>query len=181
MKKISPSFKHGGYCATDVLPGESAAAFEKLKEDLVDELAPNGALEVDIVKTLAQLVWRKQNLGTFNAALRARNRVSQLVQQQLSRHPPPLQFEDPCKLDSATRDQAVQDGEKDARKELGEDYALVEIGESATMEGLMADLTVRDRLDGMIDRCLKRLLFLRGLKSISGASSSGEPKKLPHS
>ena len=63
IKKIPPSFKHGGYCATDVLPGESAAAFEKLKKDIVDELAPNGPLEDDIVKTLARLVWRKQNSG----------------------------------------------------------------------------------------------------------------------
>ena len=57
----------------------------------------------------------------------------------------------------------------------------MEVGLSATMTGLMADLAVRDRLDAMIDRCLKRLLFLRGLKSVSGASPSGEPKKLPRS
>jgi hypothetical protein len=181
VKKVPPTFKHGGYCASDVLPGESAAAFEKLKKDIVDELAPNGPLEDDIVKTLARLVWRKQNLGTFNVAQRARERASQLLHQQLARHPSPLQFGDPFELDQATRDQAVQDGEKEARKELGQDYALVEVGESATMEGLMADLAVRDRLDAMIDRCLKRLLFLRGLKSISGASHSGEPKKLSHS
>jgi hypothetical protein len=176
VKKVPPTFKHGGYCATDVLPGESAAAFERLKKDLIAELMPNGALEDDIVKTLARLVWRKQNLATFDAAQRARDRTSELMEQQLSR-----QFKSPHGFDRARHDQAAQDGEKDARKELGEDYALVEIGESATIEGLTADLAVRDRLDAMIDRCLKRLLFLRGLKSVSGASPSGEPKKLPRS
>ena len=41
----------------------------------------------------------------------------------------------------------------------------------------MRDLEVQDRLDAMIDKCLKRLLFLRGLKSISASSplDSGTP------
>jgi len=59
--------------------------------------------------------------------------------------------------------------ETQARNELGEQYALVEMGEEATVDCLMKELEVQDRLDSMIDKCLKRLLFVRGLKSISSA------------
>ena len=59
--------------------------------------------------------------------------------------------------------QAVED---QARKDLGANYVLVEIGETATMERLLQDLAVEERVDAIIDKCLKRLLFLRGLKSL---------------
>jgi hypothetical protein len=48
-----------------------------------------------------------------------------------------------------------------ARKELGGDFRLVEIGDTATVEGLMRDLEIEERLDALIDKGLKRLLFLR--------------------
>ena len=64
------------------------------------------------------------------------------------------------------REEASRLGNEDARIELGQDYELVEIGEPTTMEGLMSDLAVHDRLDSMIDRCLKRLLLVRGVKSV---------------
>ena len=57
-------------------------------------------------------------------------------------------------------------------------YELVEIGEIASVDQLMKDLEVQDRLDAMIDKCLKRLLFLRGLKSISSASTSAPRERL---
>ena len=34
-----------------------------------------------------------------------------------------------------------------------------------SVDDLLKDLAVEDRLDGLLDRCLKRLLFVRGLKS----------------
>jgi hypothetical protein len=49
----------------------------------------------------------------------------------------------------------------------------------------LRDLGVEDRLDAMIDKCLKRLLFLRGLKSLPTAASSAppqpvaEPRRIP--
>ena len=43
---------------------------------------------------------------------------------------------------------------------------LVEIGEVATTEHLLEELSLMERLDGMFDRCLKRFLFIRGLKSL---------------
>ena len=54
---------------------------------------------------------------------------------------------------------------------------LVEMGKDATIDHLLSELSVVDRLDGMIDRCLKRLLFVRGLKSIAPSSSTA-PEQL---
>jgi len=41
----------------------------------------------------------------------------------------------------------------------------------------MHELSIIDRIDGMIDRCLKRLLLVRGVKSIS-SSVSAAPNRL---
>jgi hypothetical protein len=66
-----------------------------------------------------------------------------------------------------------------ARKELGDDtYKLAIVGERATIDGLMNDLEVRERLNATIERCLKRLLFVKGLESILAPSSSLPPKRL---
>ena len=35
------------------------------------------------------------------------------------------------------------------------------------IHNLMKDLAVEERLDGLIDRCLNRLLCVRGLKSLN--------------
>jgi hypothetical protein len=71
-----------------------------------------------------------------------------------------------------------QAAEDQGRKELGELYALVEMGEEATVNCLMKDLDVQERLDAMIDRCLERLLMVRGLKSMLIGSTSASPKSL---
>jgi hypothetical protein len=47
-----------------------------------------------------------------------------------------------------------------------------------TVACLMKDLAVEERLDAAIDKCLKRLLFVKGLKSISASSSSAPPKRV---
>ena len=62
----------------------------------------------------------------------------------------------------------MEAAENQVRKELGERYSLVEIDETATVDRLLQDLTVEERLDAMIDKCLKRLI--QGLKSLSPAS-----------
>jgi hypothetical protein len=58
------------------------------------------------------------------------------------------------------------------RQELGDIYKLIDIGEPATMEGLMKELDIKERLDTLISKCLKQLLMVRGVKSLSLASSS---------
>ena len=68
FNKVHPALKHAGYSATTLLPGEDAAAFEKLHRAVIAEYNPVGALEDDIVADIARLTWRKQNLATFRIA-----------------------------------------------------------------------------------------------------------------
>jgi hypothetical protein len=171
VKKTHPALKHGGYSATTILPGESAAEFDKLHRDLIAELNPDGVLENDIVATMAMALWRKQNLGTFRIAERVRDRLEQLIEEKDP--DPPSNYEYDARHVEPTRAAEAQ-----TRKEFGVAYELVEIGETATVDRLMKDLEVLDRLDAIIDKGLKRLLFVRGLKSISAAPSSAPPKRL---
>ena len=73
--------------ATAVLPGESRAEFEKLHRGLIDEFAPSGVLEDDIVTTMARLVWRKQNLTTLRIAERAQARREAIVKEKFNINP----------------------------------------------------------------------------------------------
>ena len=168
VSKIPPALKHGIYCATAVLPGEDLAAFKKLHRGLIAELAPTGPLEDDIVATLARFVWRKQNLTTIRMAEFARERRSEIWSEIVPSEFPvlsPLSESDP-----AEREEAIRVADDQARKELGDSYKLVETGEAATFDALRDELDFQERLDGLIYKCLKRLLFLRGLKSMSAAS-----------
>ncbi len=185
VKKHHPALKHAGYSTMGILPGENPAEFEKLHRDLVAELGPDGVLENDIVATMARLVWRKKNLETFRIAELARGRHAQIMSERVPQdkivYPkmPPMMF-DPVieEVDPAARAAALRAAEDQARKELGDAYGLVKISGIASVDQLMKDLEVQDRLDAMIDRCLKRLLFLRGLKSISSASTSTSRERL---
>src|SRR5262245_26434105 len=76
VNKIHPALKHGGYAAPAILPGVNRADIEKLHQSLIAELAPVGALEDDIVATVARFVWRKQHRATHRTAELARNRYS---------------------------------------------------------------------------------------------------------
>jgi hypothetical protein len=67
-KRVPPTLKHGGYSAKTILPGERPAEFLRLHRDTIAELHPDGALEHHIVASIAQLVWRKENLATFRKA-----------------------------------------------------------------------------------------------------------------
>jgi hypothetical protein len=133
---------------------------------------------------MARLVWRKKNLKTFRIAELARARYAQITDEIVPEdkmdypdYPSPL-FGTLIKVDPAVREAAIRAAVDQARKELGDAYGLVEIGEIASVDHLMKDLEVQDRLDAMIDKCLKRLLFLRGLKSISSATTSAPRERL---
>jgi hypothetical protein len=70
--------------------------------------------------------------------------------------------------------EAVEQG----RQELGDAFELVDIGKPATIEGLMQEVDVKDRLDASISKCLKQLLMVRGIKSLASNSSSAEIPEL---
>jgi hypothetical protein len=175
-KKRHSALKHGGYSTIGLLPGESPAEFDKLHKDLVEELAPVGPLEHDVVLTVARLIWRKQNLSTFRTAELARERRIQIIEEELARREiPDSPFREPTYEGEdeylAAREEAEEAAEKQARAELGYRYEFTE-NDLATEDRLMADLALEDRLDSAIDKCMKRLLMLRGVKSITAVPPS---------
>jgi hypothetical protein len=168
-KKPHPALKHGGYSALRLLPGEDPAALEKLHKTLVAEFAPNGALEEDIVLTIAHLTWRKQNLGTFRLAELARERRDAIRQE--------IEAEVYNYSSEETRRHVTDATNKQARKELGDVFQLAEIGGLASLDRLAQELTIVERLDAMIDRCLKRLLLCRGTKSLAPPLQIAAPSR----
>lgn len=176
-KKQYPALKHAGYCAMSVLPGESAAEFEKLHQELIAEWIPNGVLEEEIIATMAHLTWRKRNLATQRLAERAQQHVAQIRNEIISMHHDLLTSDNADNVDDSFTEKWLA-AENKVREELGELYSLVEMGDEATLKGLLRSLAILERLDSMIDKCLKRLLFVRGLKSVSTASSSPPRERL---
>jgi hypothetical protein len=178
VKKLYPALKHGGYSATGLLPGEDPDAFEKLHRDLISELCPDGPLQEDTVFDIARLMWRKQNLETFRIAEAARKRASAIRSRIPSTTPPlDLSFDfgvpsDWSPPDPADVKAATEAAEAQARKELGENYKFVEMGDLATATQMFADLEVEERLNAMIDKLLKRLWMLQASKSLSSTTSS---------
>jgi hypothetical protein len=77
-------------------------------------------------------------------------------------------------------DEATNAAKDRARKVLGGAFELVEAGDTATVERLLRDLKIEEQLDAMVDKCLKRLLFVRGLKSMSGSSSAPQQRIADH-
>jgi hypothetical protein len=176
--KKPPALKHGAYSAMNVLPGESADEFAKLHQELVAEWTPNGALEEEIVAAMARAVWRQKNLETLQVAKLAQKRVSQIYSAMVSGI-----GEDPTSGQAnqveRTFIEECRAAEKCAQQELGELYVLVETGEGATVDHLIRELQVIERLDAVVDRCIKRLLMVRGLKSISGGQASASLQATP--
>ena len=190
FKKRRPALKHGAFSSTAVLPGEDPAEFEELYQALIAELAPTGALEEDIVADIARLVWRKQNLGTFSLSKGLRTVWDRIFSEKFHEKFPHATPDSPRRTLSVSEsdklDEAIGAARDQMREELGEDaFRLIEIDDTATFEHLLRDLQIEERLGAMIDKRLKRLLFLRGLKSLPTASSSAptqpiaEPRRIP--
>jgi hypothetical protein len=177
-RKSLPALKHAGFSSTTILPGESASEFERLHQALIAELNPDGSLEDEIVLSIAHYLWRQKNLGIFLNAERAQQRVNKIRDALVgsltgvaSKSEEPREFEKTFKR----RWQAAED---QAREELGEFYDLAEMGEDATLEGLAKRLAIQERLDAAIDRCLRRLLFVRGLKSLPSPPNRAPQQRL---
>lgn len=59
------SLKHGVYAELTVLPTEDRQEFENHRQEVIDELQPNGPLERDVVHDVVKFMWRKRRLHTF--------------------------------------------------------------------------------------------------------------------
>lgn len=191
-KRLPSALKHGAYSATDVLPGESRSEFDKLHQHLIAEYCPSGAHERDIIKELARLLWRKENLTTLDIAERAKLRRLQILKPQDGMDPieralanmspadyrlAGLDWISPEEKKQAAAVQA-RAAEQQAQDELGDAYELAKVGDTASFNGLEKELNIRDRLNAQIDRCLKRLLMVKGLKSITAVPPASSKRSL---
>jgi hypothetical protein len=129
--------------------GLDVRSYRAFERALVGSVDPRSVIELALVHRLASLLWRLRRASAIETGL----------------------FE-------IQRELAVRRADREACKELGKIYELAEIGEPATIDRLLRDLEVEDRLDAMIDKCLKRSLFLRGFKSLPTASSSAPPQPI---
>jgi hypothetical protein len=143
--------------------------FTKHQKDIIDEFRPNGPVEHDIVMTIARALWRKQNLATFETAQLVKFRYRQIIDEELksrgisSSHSQMFvhREENQAPLEEAWRAAQMQ-----ARSELGDscEYRDDDFG---TIDRLMKDLEVVQRLDAVVDKCVKRLLMVRGVKALA--------------
>jgi hypothetical protein len=92
-------------------------------------------------------------------------------------YPVPQLFEEEESV-RVKREQGMQLAIEKAKEELGGLYELTEIGEVATFDGLTKELEIQERLDAAINRCIKQLLMVKGVKSLTAAPSSTSPKRL---
>jgi hypothetical protein len=169
--RIPPALKHGCYSGLTLLPTEDQAAFDKLHQDLVAEYQPVGRSEEIIIANLAHLMWRRENLATYRLAEHVKSRHLSICS-KLDR---PLMWEIPLLLgerEEKTRSPEElralrKEADERAQRELGPALELIEIGRVATTDHLLGEPALIERLDGMIARCLKQLVLMRGVKSIS--------------
>ena len=147
---------------------------------------------------MAGRLWRKQNCATFRTAEVARKhykaifsqefdklRVSNLTEEEKAEERESFAWygitEETERQEEAMlaeRNKAIRAADDIARNELGDMYELAKMADTVTIAGLMEDLAIEERLDAAIDKCLKRLLLLKGLKSISASSSSAPPNQI---
>jgi|ERR1700722_2559159 hypothetical protein len=182
IKRSFPPLKHGAYAKMDVLPGERLADFEKLHQEVIDDLQPSGPLENDIVLTITRLLWRKQRIEILNVARKLAVRRDEIIEQEYRRrdidvHGSRFRTEiyDGEEADNAAREEAEAAGEQKAKHELGEQYLLID-NTDATIEGVLERLAVAERLDEMVARNLKRYILMKGIKSVIDAPSAQRPK-----
>jgi hypothetical protein len=179
--RIPPALKHGAYSKAALLPGEDPAAFEELHRGLVAEFKPNGRMEEEIIATIAHLMLRKQNLAKFEVgqlfdlrdeSVRAAVQESQQYENSKEDDRPfarSLSWTEKLHRAAQQQDKMAEENRKRA--------AAVEF-----LNLTMKKLDVEERLEARIDRLIKRLLFVRGLKSITSSAPTVSPsstKRLP--
>ena len=61
------SLKHGLTAKTVVLPGENKADFDRFHDQLIEEHAPTGVLETELVAEIAACLWRLQRARRYES------------------------------------------------------------------------------------------------------------------
>jgi hypothetical protein len=62
---------HGLTARAGLLAGEAPEAFRRLRQDLITELRPEDALELELAEQIVSLLWRLRRVPAFEAALLA--------------------------------------------------------------------------------------------------------------
>jgi hypothetical protein len=184
--RIPPALKHGIYSGIGPLPTEDPAEFKKFKQEIFDEYRPAGRPEKSTVEYMACLMWRRDNLSTYHLANRARSRRAGIYAKLVppaSSGWPMLQSFLPDEPESRSPEELAalhKSADRQVQRELGAAIELVE-GDIATIEYLEKELAILDRLNGMIARAFKSLLYVRGIKSmsISAPPAPSEPTLVP--
>ncbi len=172
--RIPPALKHGCYSSLGLLPTEDRAAFDKLQRDLIAEYQPVGRSEEIIVASLAHFMWRRENLATYRLAEYAKNRQS-AIYSKLGRRYTFETIELGLEPETRSPEQLKalrKEADEQAERELGPVQELIDLGNVVTSDNLLKELALVERLDGMIARCLKQLVLVRGVKSISPPASA---------
>ena len=185
--RIPPALKHGIYSGIGLLPTENSAKFRKFKKERFAELGLVGRLEEDIGDQIFCYEWRLKNLITYALAARARQRRNSISAQ----FNPPLRISPMPSLlldyysepepeplnpkEVAARSKAADD---QARAELGAAINLVELGDVVTYGYLKEQLGIMEQLEAMIARAYKKLLYVRGIKSMSPSVAATPPQPL---
>jgi hypothetical protein len=81
-------------------------------------------------------------------------------------------------IDPVKAQEARRAAEEQARQELGDIHQLIDIGKPSTIDGLIKELEVQERLEPMINQCLKQLLAVRGVKSLPSAAASASTPQI---
>jgi hypothetical protein len=171
--KVPPALKHGAYSKAALLPGEDPAAFEDLHRGLIAEFAPHGRMEEETVATLAQLMWRRQNLAKFE--------IGQLSD-RLAKDLRAAADENQRYENSKEDDRHISWIDKLRQPEETEEENRKRASAVEFLDLTMKQLQVEERLDAMIDRLLKRLVLVRGVKTIMSSAPTVSPssaKRVP--
>jgi hypothetical protein len=189
------AWKHGGYSNLDVLPGEDPKQFNLLHQSLIDEFAPSGPTECDVVLNLTKCMWRKSHLSIYAKAAAARKewdavfqggdldlQIKAALQAEFDQLKAALKAEidsgkefDPKEFDPQWLETkklikafAIKNVKnKSDVREAGIALRLT-IEEQITPESLIEELELYDRLDARIDRLIKRIFQLKGMKQVVG-------------
>jgi hypothetical protein len=181
--RLPPALTHACFSSLTVLPTESQVEFDKLHRDLVAEYNPVGRSEEIIISNLAKLTWRRENLAIYRLVKIVTERHSSIY---FTLRPPPSEavkafweFDTEEETRSPEELEALRkEADEKAQRELGAALELTKVWDIATPEQLLNELSLIERLDGMIARCLKQLLLARGVKSISAAPAEPSPTRL---
>jgi hypothetical protein len=167
---VYPALRHGAYSGLTLLPGESETEFRELLEQIIAEYKLVGPSERAIGLQLTQISWREQRLEIYGYAEQARERYSEIRQEQVPQSGPSYaEIKSGAEPDPYDVDKDEKAAEKQARKELGSAFLLIELGEVLTQSRLAWEVELADRLSRRKDRLLKQLLFIRGVKSTSAS------------